>query len=227
MRFIDKLNEEKMTLAVSLPRNDYKLAKEMWENGADAIKVHINVHHHASQTEFLTFEEEKEVLNKIIADSPVPVGVVVGGDLESVRNDFPNITKAGFDFLSLYLHHAPLELKTSNKTTKMFAGSYEYSLADICSFKEAGAEIFESSIIHPDEYGLPLSMKDFMLYKKIKENVDLPMVIPTQKKITTNDLTYLTEIGVNGLLLGAVVIGKEIETMKKELARFRERIDKL
>jgi hypothetical protein len=38
-----------MTLVVSLPENDYDLARLAWENGADAIKVHINVFHNATK----------------------------------------------------------------------------------------------------------------------------------------------------------------------------------
>ena len=38
---------KKLVLIASLPRNDASLAKVALDAGADAVKIHINVHHHA------------------------------------------------------------------------------------------------------------------------------------------------------------------------------------
>ena len=46
------ITNARFSLIVSLPKNDYNLAKAAWESGADAIKVHINVKHNASKQVF-------------------------------------------------------------------------------------------------------------------------------------------------------------------------------
>ena len=47
----------KFVLLVSLTRNDPHLARIALENGADAIKVHLNCAHFASGTNFGSWEE--------------------------------------------------------------------------------------------------------------------------------------------------------------------------
>jgi hypothetical protein len=40
--------EKKLVLIASLPRNDAELARAVRDAGADAVKIHMNVHHHAT-----------------------------------------------------------------------------------------------------------------------------------------------------------------------------------
>ena len=47
-----------MLLIASLPRNDPELARAAFDAGVDVAKIHINVHHHASNTHFGTLDEE-------------------------------------------------------------------------------------------------------------------------------------------------------------------------
>lgn len=77
-RLLEKLKSSKMCLIASIPQNNYELAKAAWEAGADAIKVHINIWHRASGNSFGSLEENREVFEKILKDSPVPVGIVAG-----------------------------------------------------------------------------------------------------------------------------------------------------
>lgn len=227
MRFIEMMNQEKLTLVFSSPLNDYKMLRAAWENGAEAVKVHLNVNHHASHTQFKTFAEEKDVLAKILADSPVPVGLVMGGSSADVVRDLDDILAENFDFCSLYLHHTPLEVYQQKKLTKMSACDYTYSLDDIHALGKNGAEIIETSIVHPDEYGDLLTMKEIITYQQIREQVTIPMLVPSQKKVRVSDLSQLTEVGVNGLMIGAVVTGKTVETVSRSLASFRNGIDRL
>ena len=66
MSVLDTLNDEKLTLIVSLPKNDVEVARAAIKGGADVIKIHINVEHRASKTKFGSFDEEIEEINKII-----------------------------------------------------------------------------------------------------------------------------------------------------------------
>ena len=46
-QFKQFLLEGRFPLVMSLPRNDPALAEAAWKNGADVVKVHVNVKHHA------------------------------------------------------------------------------------------------------------------------------------------------------------------------------------
>lgn len=227
MRFLDVINKNKMSLVFSSPKNDYELVKTAWENGADAVKVHLNVHHHASQNNFGSFEEEYQNLKRILEESPVPVGVVLGGDLSIVVKDYQNVLDKGFDFCSLYYHHTPVDIFNQKKLTIMSAFNNEYDLIDIHKFVNLGTEVFEASIVHPDEYGDYLSMKDVSNYKRIKEQISIPLLVPSQKKIRPSDLSMLSSVGVDAVMLGAVVTTDNPETVKQVMNDFRREIDSL
>ena len=105
-KFRQMLKEERFPLVMSLPRNDPALARAAWENGADVVKIHINVKHHASQTLFGSFEEERGAIEAMLAEAKGPMGIVLGADCCAAERSLPQAVAYGFDFLSLYGHHA-------------------------------------------------------------------------------------------------------------------------
>lgn len=227
MRFIDKMNGNNFNLVVSCPVNDYDFVKAAWENGADAVKVHLNVNHHASGTGFKTLKEEYDFVERILSESPVPVGVVVGGSVADVAKDFSNVLEENFDFLSLYGHHATTQVLEQNKITKMIACDYSYTSSDIQALEKLGVEILEVSIMHQDDYGTSLTIKDLARYKHINNLVNIPTLIPTQKKIETSDLKSIRDVGFNGIMIGAVVTTKDFDTYVETIRSFRKAIDSL
>lgn len=225
MRFIETLKNNELSLVVSCPKNDYAFAKAAWENGADAVKVHLNVHHHASGTDFKTLAEERDFIDRLIADCPVPVGVVVGGSPEVVGADIANVLNTDVDFLSLYLHDATPAVANQTKVTKMFACNYTYALDEIKMYQKVGAEVAELSIVHPDDYGKPLTMRDVLNYKMIIDAIDIPALLPTQKKVKTSEVQALKDIGFKAIMVGAVVTSNDLDTYAKTIKSFRDAID--
>ena len=227
MKFIDLLNEEGLKLVVSCPKNDYEYVKAAWENGADAVKIHLNVHHHASGTDFGSAAQERAFIEKVIANSPVPVGVVVGGSPEVVNDDLKNVLAHDFEFLSLYLHDATPQVVNQDKLTRMFACSYAYSLDEIKMWSQIGAEVAELSIVHPDDYGKPLNMRDLLHYKQIIDAIDIPAALPTQKKVRIEELGNIKDLDFKAIMIGAVVTGNEYEGFVETIKSFRAAIDAL
>ena len=88
-------------------------------------------------------------------------------------------------------------------------------------------DILEVAIIHPDGYGQPLNAQDIAIYKSVSFKTNLPMVVPTQRKILPYDLAQLQDAGISAVMIGAIVTGKNIESLKKSVNAFREGIDKL
>lgn len=227
MRFLELMNKDQLQLVISCPFNDYDFVKAAWENGADAVKIHLNVDHHASGNHFGSVAEELSFIEKVLENSPVPVGVVLGGSPDSVREDFINVLKHKFDYLSVYLHDATSEVLEQNKITKMFAASNTYSIDEIKMFEVLGTEILEVSIMNPEDYGKPLNLRDLVNYKQVNQAVSIPTLLPTQKKVTVQDLQSIKDVGFNGIMVGAVVTSKDFNQYVQVIKDFRSAIDEL
>lgn len=224
--FLEMLKAARLTLIVSLPRNDPELAVCAWENGADAVKVHVNVCHRASKTSFKSLKEEYENLKQILSDAKGPVGIVLGGDTESADKDFEASLDMGFNFISLYIHHTPVKMLASKHPVKMLAADYTYTTEEIGVLSSI-AQVLEASIIRPEEYGTLLNARDILHYKRLIIQADMPVVVPTQKRVWVDDLALLNDTGINGIMIGAIVTGTENETISRAITNFKEHILRL
>lgn len=219
------LKRGKPMLIVSLPRNDVVLAQAAQAAGADALKVHINVQHHASGTYFGTLADERAALVEII-DVGLPVGIVPGADAAmATQQDMWELDELGVDFFDAYVHHMPVwMLQMETAMSRMLALSCQqraegYSLGphpDKCA-------IIEASVIAPDGYGQPLTAADLCEYEKICcLYPEIPVLVPTQCKIQPHELPALLKVGISGIIIGAVVTGGEASGIHKVTQQFVE-----
>lgn len=225
--YLKLLKKKKIALIMSLPANDLSLARAAWENGADVVKVHINVEHRASKTVFKSFAQEEPVLRQILAEARGPCGLVVGGDLRSALRDYQAAVQAGFSFISLYANHMPASILQNKTICKMLALSSDYTLHQVAACEHIGADVLEASVMLPESYGESLSAMDIIQYHTICKHTSLPVIIPTQHKIILEDVPVLWQCGIAGLMLGAVVTGKDAQSIGMSVARFRAAIDAL
>lgn len=224
----DALKKNTMTLIVSLPKNDMALAKCAWENGADAIKIHINLSHHASHTQFQSYGQEALFIKTLLEQSPVPVGIVLGDNTLIAENAWHEISGLPFDFISLYGHHMPLVLGKTRKIKTFFAIDSSYSHEDVNQITTSEvADVLELSVLKKEEYGTRLSIKSLLMYENYVTHAHIPTLLPSQHLIYPSDLRYLKEIGIKGVMIGAIVTGTTVETLKTAVAAFRKAIDTL
>ena len=226
-RFIDSL-KEKMTLVVSLTENNLQWARSIESAGAHSIKVHINVlSHRASKTHFKSWEEEKENIKEIPKALSIPVGIVPGAEVTASLEEMEEIKKCGFDYLDIFSHHMPPAYLDIEGMSKSVALDNHYPLEYAPIIEKLGADMIEASIIPPEEYGQPLTVRDISFYQKLISSVSIPVFIPTQRKIQPNQVKYLRRVGASGIAIGAVVTSKNIETILRTTEEFRKEIDKL
>lgn len=222
------LETKKLTLIVSLPENRLDLARAAINAGVDGIKLHVNVQHRASGTNFASVQAYEEVFRHIREEFSGPLGIVPGGSFEDIKqSEIDQLIQLGFNFYSIYAHHKPSWLAQVNRMEKTFAITNEYSLSQLGKVKQLGVSALEASIIPGEEYGSPLTFKDILAYNALVQNVDVPVLVPSQRKIEPSDLPLLYKSGVKAIMLGAVVIGKTEETIKAAISSFRETIDSL
>lgn len=224
-RFLDMLVNGSFPLIMSLPDNRPKLAQAAWDNGADAVKIHINVKHHASATRFYGFDEEEEAIRTMLEQAHGPMGIVLGGDIVSASRDFNKVLSSGLDFISLYGHHMPVEVIENKRMHKMLAPDYTWQDWEIAGLGGIGGDILEASVMRPESYGQPLSARELIRYRHLAQICDLPMVVPTQCAVKPGEVEALCRCGVKGLMIGAVVTGKDADSIAGAVARFRKAID--
>jgi hypothetical protein len=217
-----------MTLIVSLPENRVDLAKAAIHAGVDAIKLHVNVQHRASGNHFASVESYCEIFRSIRDEFSGPLGIVPGGSFEDINQDeMEKLIHLGFNFYSIYAHHKPSWMLELDKLEKTFAISSDYNIGNIGKVKHLGVSALEASIIPGEEYGTPLTFKDILAYNSIVQNVDVPVLVPSQRKLLPTDIPLLAKAGVKAVMLGAIVIGHTEESIEKAIRSFRNAIDSL
>lgn len=219
---------KKLVLIASLPRNDASLAKVALDAGADAVKIHINVHHHASNTHFGTLAEERGNLEAILK--------VWKGKLTGIMpyaapvNDpetFNTLADMGFDFYSQYLSHAFAGcIPSPERVARMWAVAVDDPIELACGLDAMPMQVCELSIMNGDTYGQPFTYHDIAQYAAIRAKTRLPLVVPSQHLITPESVPDLIKIGVEGLMIGAVVAGTTEESWAKSMRAFRKAIDR-
>lgn len=215
----------RFALIVSLPANDIELARAAWDHGADVVKVHINIDHHASKTHFGSFEDEKEALSEIIRISQGPCGIVPGANPEAALQDYAKALSLGFDFISLYTKHTPAVMLQDPRCVHMLALDAGYAVHDVRALEHIGADVLEASVMKPEAYGQALVAEDLLHYHTICSNTGLPVVVPTQKKIMPDEVYALKCCGVSAVMVGAVVTGRTVASLSDSVQAFRRAID--
>lgn len=226
MRFSRLLTDKEFLLFVSLPSNDLRLAEAAVKGGADVIKVHINVEHRASGNSFGSLAENANFLSQLVnLTGERPVGVVAGDAVRKVtEKDIDRLIDLGIDFISLYAHHTPPWLLQKSIET-MIAISSENSSDYVKGFEALNVNAMEASIIPAKGYGDPLSLHDLLVYEHLVKSCSSPVIVPTQRKVGIKDVKSLMDVGVKGLMIGAIVTGVEPDSVYEATHAFRSKID--
>ena len=227
------------TLLVSLPANDVELAQAAVDGGAEGLKVHLNVQHAAAKVRFGTFTEERAALERIIALG-LPVGIVPGDEAAmATPGELSALAAMGLDFADAYLSAMPAWMLAQDDLSIMAAVGHDdmphperlRALAQLPQVR-----MIEASIIDHGGYGRALSASDLCDYTGVTRAMHCggpdaqcgkPIIVPTQRRILPEDLAALAAIGVRGLLIGAIVTGRDPDSLRLATARYREALQHL
>ena len=224
--YLNMLQDKPMTLIMSLPRNDAALCRAAFEAGADVVKVHCNVQHRASKNGFGPLSSYAGIFQEMLAEAKGPMGLVPGADAADVRRDMEAASRLPFAFFSLYVHHVPPTLLGMPQAL-MAACAHDYTMEEAATLEAAGAKVLEASVVPPEGYGQALTLRDVIAYRRLCEATRLPVVVPTQRRIAPEDLPYLRDAGVRGIMIGAIVTGDDEEGIVRAVASFRAAVDRL
>lgn len=221
-----KLLKSQPGLIMSLPQNDPKLAKAAMNGGADILKVHIRVVHAASGTHFGTLAEEKDNLQQIIDMFPGPVGIVTGATDAATPQEMTELSAMGIDFFDMYAEHMPAWMWTIDDMDITVALDYKYTIHQAIALERMGVKMLEAAIMHHDGYGKQLTTNDLAAYQELRETVDVPIIVPTQRAITPLEAPLLFGLcNIDALMIGAIVTGKTPESIEKSVKEFKKALE--
>lgn len=221
---LEDLRSNAPAVLVSLPRNDPELARAAAEAGASALKVHLNVTHRASGRSFGSAEAEAEAIREIGA-LDVPVGVVPGEDVETIRKTLPALSDLPVDYVDAYARHLPPEAIEAPDLSAWIGPSSEYETEEILALERTGADVLEGSLIPKDDYGQAFTAEHGARYVDLADRASLPVVVPTQLALRPEDAAYLAERGVTNFLLGAIVMDATPESVADATSAFVDALE--
>lgn len=208
-------------LVVSLPRNSRELARAAAEGGADALKVHLNVRHEASGTRFGSLEEERGPLEEILAVG-LPTGIVPGtAEQLPSREELQELADMGLDFFDLFARDMPAWMTSFEGMTRAAAIDADFRYDSVSELEALGVEMIEAAVVPPEGYGRPLCVGDLVAYRRIRRTTRLPIIVPTERAIDPGEVPLLVkEIGLDAVMIGAVVTGREAGSLRAATERF-------
>ena len=219
-----QLTQNDWTLLVSLPRNDVELARAALRGGAQGLKVHLNVEHFASGTRFGSWDEERDVLAHIVEIAQgegASVGVVPGANgAFASPADFRGLSQIGVDYFDAYPFDCPAWALAQTDLDVMMAAFHGSDLSEFAGMESLGMTLCEASILGHDDYGKSLTARDVARYAQLVQLLSVPVIVPSQKKIEPGDVAALRKSGARGLLIGAIVTGREAETIEAAARSF-------
>lgn len=227
-QLLTQLRTNDFTLLVSLPQNNVTMARAALENGAQGLKVHVNVEHFASGTKFGAWNEEREIIAQIVElarDHSASVGIVPGarnGDQTPFAGDadFAEMAKIGVDYFDAYPADAPAWTLSQTNLDVMMAAYCGGEMDELRVLETLGMTLCEASVLSHDEYGQSLSARDLAKYSALCAAVKSPVIVPSQKALTPRDLPFLRAAGARGVLIGAIVTGREVSIIADVTRQF-------
>jgi len=234
-RMMDILRVRKRpVLLVSLPANDPELGRAAVEAGAEGLKVHINLHHAAADAGFGSWQQERDAIEQIVALG-VPVGIVPGtAEAMCSPEDLEQMADAGVDFVDAYLGDMPAWMLDAGTRVHVMAAVGQSDLPPHGS--PQGLELLpqvrmvEASVLPHEAYGLPLRVSDLCAYAylaALMAPAGVPVIVPTQRAIGPAEVASLHKAGVRGILIGAIVTGKDVAGLAAVTATFRTAVEQL
>lgn len=224
MPTLKQLVKKNFILVVSLPVNLPEWAQAATAAGADALKVHIDVQHHASGTQFGPWEAERSNLLEILKVE-IPVGLVMGEKVLDPAK-LQEVLACGFDYWDIFAHHMPLYFLNTT-CGRMAAVDGSYTSGQLAALGCLNPDAVEVSPFPPCEYGKPLNGKDLLTYAWFARHIPASMLISTQRAIKPEEVSLLQAVGARGVVIGAVVTGKTTQGIIDATKAFRQAIDRL
>ncbi len=216
--------EREYSLVVSLPKNSSSLAAKAEEAGADAIILNIDGDESSTPSHYGSYDLHDAYINDVISTVSVPCGVFIGGGKQLTEEYWERIMSSAFGFVEMYAHHMPLFVLSDERVKKISAISTGYLLEQVSKLSHMdGVEAIDVATVPPQARGTPFSVLDYATLDIIANLSTKPVLLRTQKKLTSSDIANVVSLGVRGLIVDPCVLSGADEAYKDELASLSPR----
>jgi hypothetical protein len=228
-RLTERLRSTDPILCVSLLRNDADLARAVEASGADAIKLHTNLHHAATGATVPDLDREADRLRAVLDAVAVPVGIVPRGRPGTSAAEVERLRDMGFDFIDLYgKHTSPASLAVDGIDHWVApTADYDRDMLRVLAARP-DVDVIEAAFFPVDVFGSPLCVDDLVRLQLGLEAIapsGTPVVVPTDRRLEAHDVPALRDIGIHAILIGFAATGSENESIVRATARFRRALD--
>lgn len=217
-KFCQALTTGQFPVIVSLARHDLDLAKAALDGGAFALKTHLNAYHRATGTTFGSFEQERPFFEEL-AKLGCPLLVMAGQETVPSAAEMEALADLGFEGFNVYIDHMQPHLLAS-RLRPMPALASTSTDADVKDIASLPGCIVEASIMPFERYRTPMTEADLKRYADVVGAVNVPVIVPSQLALTSDDGQYLRAAGVAAPLLGAIVTGDTPLSMRQSVSQF-------
>lgn len=212
------------SLIASLPKNSTSLAAQAVEGGADAIMLNIDGDENAAPNHYGSYDLHDAYINDVISTVSVPCGLFVGGARLLTQEYWERIMGSPFSFVEMYAHQMPAFVLSDRRLRKVSAIASGYILEQVRRLSEMdGIEALDVATVPHQGRGGPFSVLDYATLGVITELSAKPVLLRTQKRLTTSDIGSVMSLGVKGLVVDPCILSGTDEAYKDEIASLRPR----
>jgi len=202
-KLLKLLKEKKLSLIVELPENRVELAQEAEREGADALLV-----------------KQDYAPEDLLGAVKIPVGVDLSHLEKLSDKEIKSYEK--FDFINFHFEVLAL-LAKQKRSGRIIALNEHYTLDRLIGLESLGAQAVDAAIVPISQASRELVVGDLQNYIAIAISSNLPVIIPTQRKILPSEVAIIADTGAKGLLLTPNVLGENL----KKLKEYRAAVDDL
>ncbi len=232
-QLFQQLKTNAFTLLISLPANDLDMARAALNGGAHGLKVHVNVEHFASGTRFGSWSQERDKIAQICAlarEHGASVGIVPGASVGQEQrfaseDEFAEMAQIGLDYFDAYPADAPAWTLNQKHLDVMLAAYHGGKWDELQVLETLGMRLCEASLMPHEDYGTVLSARDLATYRALCDAIKTPVIIPSQKALVPRDILLLQQTGARGVLIGAIVCGREVSSIEAATRTFAQEIN--
>ena len=205
-----------------LHANSAQYAAATEEAGADAVMLHLS-QDAPGGARFGGIELEEDSIRDALSVIRIPSGISIGDGRALLSTDWESVLDMGFSFVNMYAHHMPSFVWLDSRISKSISIGPGYILEQVKALSEfPETSVLVAALTPAQGIGLPLTLFDIATIRLITKLSSKPVLVPTQRSITINDIGLLKSLGCRGLLISSVVYGESVESCKDNLARYRE-----
>jgi len=227
-RFVELFEKKTFPLIVSIPQNKIDFAKAAQDNGADAVKVHTSVIHPASGVEFGTLDEEAPKFEEIRKALDISMGIVPGVGVDLEMEEIERMVDLGFDFFNAFISSITPLIMKEVRLAPMLCVLPDHTIEEAAATASLPRVVcVEADIVRHDGYGKRLSVEDCIKYQNISSEMSKPLIVPTQRNIRPEEISFLLQLGVGGIMIGAIATGMTVAGVANATRAFRAAIDAL